>query len=422
MMTENISSRTHYDCENSTDDWDSENGQVADGLIKGYPKLTSRPIHEPNERLAKRCRHLPVVETAAGCTSALAGDATREHLGPPQRLPDGSFPPTSSEAQEVFGRGILRIQPHGHRNVYVITFLPDVVQPASMSSTSEISCEKSSHFTGNLPVNPSNAPVAGSVLGAQTDLPIDPLILADEGPCDEEGLRRSFSLGDDPRPSETTYPYPDPPPVFSSAPDQQDSVVLWQGKDAPFISSPHDRHSVVAGNPSSSNHLGPAHGGRQSKSLKRKPHRLDGQRPKRARDPQTSTAEGNSLAALHTHFLSLPLDKRLQFLPRLLEGALPHHMPMPDLLTTGNGDARSPRRLTQPSDGSEPHRSFRKGMPWSLEETELLLRLRRDEQRPWSEVTMLFSDQFPGRSPGSIQIYWSTTLKKRAYLDCLSTS
>lgn len=121
MMTENISSRTHYDCENSTDDWDSENGQVADGLIKGYPKLTSRPIHEPNERLAKRCRHLPVVETAAGCTSALAGDATREHLGPPQRLPDGSFPPTSSEAQEVFGRGILRIQPHGHRNVYVIT-------------------------------------------------------------------------------------------------------------------------------------------------------------------------------------------------------------------------------------------------------------------------------------------------------------
>ncbi|KAE8377790.1 hypothetical protein BDV26DRAFT_262939 [Aspergillus bertholletiae] len=72
-------------------------------------------------------------------------------------------------------------------------------------------------------------------------------------------------------------------------------------------------------------------------------------------------------------------------------------MPRPGLLTTGNEDARPASPLTQWSDSSEP-RSSRKGLPWSSKETGLLLRLRRDEKRPWSEVTRLFSDQFPGWS------------------------
>jgi hypothetical protein len=49
-----------------------------------------------------------------------------------------------------------------------------------------------------------------------------------------------------------------------------------------------------------------------------------------------------------------------------------------------------------------------------LKEVDLLLRLRRHERRPWSEVTRLFSDRYPGRSPGSIQVYWSTALKNKA--------
>ncbi|RHZ59573.1 uncharacterized protein CDV56_101052 [Aspergillus thermomutatus] len=283
----------------------------------------------------------------AGCTSALADDATREHSGSPQRPPENVFPSTSGEAQEVFGRGILRIQPHGPRNAYVITFLPDVVQPASMSSMSEMPCEKPSHSTGCGPANPANARVADGVPGGEKDLPIDPLILADDEPWEAGDLRQPFSLGDDPKPSETICPYPDPSPLFSSAIEQQDSVMLRQDKDAQFISSPHDCHSVAAGNPPSSNPPGPAHGGRQSKSRKRKPRRPDGQQPKRVRGPHTSTPEGNSFAALHTHFMSLLLDKRLQFLPWLLEGVLPHHMPRPDPLTTGNGDARPASRLTQ---------------------------------------------------------------------------
>lgn len=61
-------------------------------------------------------------------------------------------------------------------------------------------------------------------------------------------------------------------------------------------------------------------------------------------------------------------------------------------------------------------RMSRRGMPWSSEEVSLLLRLRRDEKRPWSEVAKLvFSDHFPDRSQGSIQVFWSTTLKNRTY-------
>lgn len=46
---------------------------------------------------------------------------------------------------------------------------------------------------------------------------------------------------------------------------------------------------------------------------------------------------------------------------------------------------------------------------WSLEELALL---RRDEQRPWSEMTNRFLAQYPGRSPGAIQVYWSPKGKK----------
>jgi hypothetical protein len=37
------------------------------------------------------------------------------------------------------------------------------------------------------------------------------------------------------------------------------------------------------------------------------------------------------------------------------------------------------------------------------------------DDAPWSEVIELFSDQFPGRSSGSIQVFWSTALKNRAH-------
>jgi hypothetical protein len=72
----------------------------------------------------------------------------------------------------------------------------------------------------------------------------------------------------------------------------------------------------------------------------------------------------------------------------------------------------SARNSRSQTDRNKAQRKPRRRLRWSSEEVDLLLKLRRDEQRPWSEVVMLFSDRYPGRSSGSIQVYWSTTLKK----------
>ncbi|GFF57983.1 hypothetical protein IFM46972_10964 [Aspergillus udagawae] len=49
-------------------------------------------------------------------------------------------------------------------------------------------------------------------------------------------------------------------------------------------------------------------------------------------------------------------------------------------------------------------------MPWVPEEEELL-------GLPWSDVIRLFSEQYPGRTQGSIKVYWSTNLSKRSPLN-----
>jgi chitinase len=41
-------------------------------------------------------------------------------------------------------------------------------------------------------------------------------------------------------------------------------------------------------------------------------------------------------------------------------------------------------------------------MAWLAEEEDLLVRLRKDEGRSWSDVTRVFSKQYPGRSQGAI--------------------
>ncbi|TQB67601.1 hypothetical protein MPDQ_005173 [Monascus purpureus] len=232
--TKNTLCRTPYVCERSNKDYESE----------GYPTLTSKPIGESNERLSKRCGHLPQIETTAGCTSALANDTTREHSNSLQRPPDGSFPSTAGEAQEIFGRGILRIQPHGPRNAYVITFLPDVVQPASMPSTSDMSWEKPPHSTSRGRANQLSAPVADSVPGAQEKLPIDPLILADDGPWEAGDLDQPFSLSDDPNPSETICPYPDPRP-FSPMHLASETLSCWGMQKRLKVSAPPTTVAVL---------------------------------------------------------------------------------------------------------------------------------------------------------------------------------
>ncbi|KAB8227924.1 uncharacterized protein BDW43DRAFT_234683 [Aspergillus alliaceus] len=78
------------------------------------------------ERPRKRCKHAVRPRKAAETDSTSTNHAIRETKNS-FRNSSGSGFGTPDEAQEVFGRGILRIQPHGPRHTYFITFLPDNV-------------------------------------------------------------------------------------------------------------------------------------------------------------------------------------------------------------------------------------------------------------------------------------------------------
>lgn len=140
----------------------------------------------------------------------------------------------------------------------------------------------------------------------------------------------------------------------------------------------------------------------------------------------TPSPAGNSCASLRFHFLSLPTNARLEFLSWLFEGALPRCTFEPEISasiapakTTDDTRVRKQVRWATPQgaadsvDNSSTLKKSRKGMPWLPEEEDLLIELRDTRRLLWSEVTKLFSDQYPGRSQGSIQVYWSTKLKKR---------
>jgi hypothetical protein len=254
--------------------------------------------------------------------------------------------------------------------------------------------------------------------GLQYDIPIDPAILANDGPWGASDLHQTVPQGESLIISETICPYPEPPPVLHNAPDHHRESGEGTGSqdgntrtsDHPPIHGHQQLHSfhhntdpdVSPSNGASEN----SHVSGQSKTSKRKTQRLDGRAPKRLRVPSKFPTREDSFTALCSHFLLLPLDERLQFLSWLFEGALPRCMPEAGPAACEDRNVQSASHSTQgPS---------RKGMPWSTEEVDLLLRLRRHERRPWSEVTRLFSDQYPGRSAGSIQVYWSTTLKNKA--------
>ncbi|KAJ5179424.1 hypothetical protein N7492_002634 [Penicillium capsulatum] len=63
------------------------------------------------------------------------------------------------ETQEIFGRGVLRIQSHGPRHAYFMTFLPEAPHRPSMPSPSEMRHDQSSH-PNDFPENSSVRQVA----------------------------------------------------------------------------------------------------------------------------------------------------------------------------------------------------------------------------------------------------------------------
>lgn len=90
------------------------------------------------------------------------------------------------------------------------------------------------------------------------------------------------------------------------------------------------------------------------------------------------------------------------------------------LTVSEQGDARAASHSTLPDvieqaprGSMEVIESLRKGIKWSPEEDTLLLKLKKYEKRPWKEIERLFSEEYPGRSLGAIQVHWSTTLNRK---------
>jgi hypothetical protein len=181
---------------------------------------------------------------------------------------------------------------------------------------------------------------------------------------------------------------------------------------------------------------GPAqspHNGRPSRSKARKRKcgrtlRPDRRPPKRLRATAVICQKEGSFSTLSSHFSASPVAERLQFLSWLFEGALPRCMSdlkrttyiAPPTVEKEGGDLRSSPRLTRSRErapaldnSNMPRPSSRKGMPWLPEEEDLLVKLRREQGLPWSDVVRLFSEQYSGRTQGSIQVYWSTHLKHK---------
>ncbi|KAL4865554.1 hypothetical protein BDV12DRAFT_188135 [Aspergillus spectabilis] len=130
----------------------------------------------------------------------------------------------------------------------------------------------------------------------QDDIPVDLVILANHGPWEDSDLQQSIPQANSTIISETTCPYPDPPPVHHNSPG--------------YYRDSSERASSQNSNAQTSDH----------------PHIHDWQAHKWLRVPSTLPSREDSFTDFCSHIVSLPLDERLQFLSWLFEGALPRCM------------------------------------------------------------------------------------------------
>ncbi|KAB8213247.1 hypothetical protein BDV33DRAFT_70881 [Aspergillus novoparasiticus] len=223
----------------------------------------------------------------------------------------------------------------------------------------------------------------------QDGIPINPLILANDGPWETSDLHQPVLQDGSLIVSETICPYPKPPPILHHVPDHyrvsseqprsQNGNI--QTRDHPHAHAHiqslgqlhlyHDNSETGAScssGPSKNLH------GKPSKNCKRKRHQSEGKAPKRLRDLSTLPGTEDSFTTLRSRFLCLPLDERLQFLSWLFQGALPRCMPDTAPTTCENRDVQLTSRYTPQCEIEQTQRNFgeaqdssRKGMPWSAE-------------------------------------------------------
>lgn len=261
----------------------------------------------------------------------------------------------------------------------------------------------------------------------------DPAILANHWSWEDGNLQQSVPQADSLINSETTCSYPDPPPVLHSPPNYYRGFSeKTGGQNGNTQTDDHSHiHDHQQLHPSQHNTdpdasypdgvRGDHHLGGQSKSSKRKTQQSVGRARKRLRVPSMLASREDSFTMLRSHFMSAPLDDRLQFLSWLFEGALPHCMSSSSPTACEERDALATSCSSTPHEIEQNRRDrrkdrggSRKNTPWSTEEAGLLLKLRKEESRSWPEVARLFSERYPGRTLGAIQVHWSTTLNKKA--------
>ncbi|KAJ6112325.1 hypothetical protein N7523_008386 [Penicillium sp. IBT 18751x] len=101
----------------------------------------SSGVSSPQARGRPQKRPKRAMETISSSTN----DITRKCTSQAPNPLDGGFAVALGKTQEIFGRGVLRIQSHGPRHAYFMTFLPEVTDRPSMVSASEMSPDQPSH-------------------------------------------------------------------------------------------------------------------------------------------------------------------------------------------------------------------------------------------------------------------------------------
>lgn len=272
---------------------------------------------------------------------------------------------------------------------------------------------------------------------SSNSIPIDPKILTNGEPWNVSESYHAIQQDDHESAQEKTCAYPEPPPTFQDvANSSQDST---DGGDHPLdcvthisdhphgkgdnqlvrlINHRHDSDVICLNAQDPKSHFCSSE---PSTSCKRRSKaEQPEQSSKRRRTITVSQECEHSFTALCSSFQSLPMEDRLQFLSWLFEGALPRCMPDCKLTTDGPlldeiqaSDQNKSRHGTTKKLGksNRGRHNFRKHMPWSPEEKNLLVQLKREQRLSWSDVTRIFSERFEGRSSGSIQVYWYTVLK-----------
>jgi hypothetical protein len=121
-----------------------------------------------------------------------------------------------------------------------------------------------------------------------------------------------------------------------------------------------------------------------------------------------------SLSTILAQFSALRAEDRLQFLSWLFESALSRCVPRPEEVNTKSGSTPSDNlSSSRTQNASVDSCSSRKRPRYSAEEDCLLVQLKKEQGLPWEEVIRHFDEKYPGRSPQSIKVHWSTKLSRK---------